>query len=159
MVFHTTEYCHEIKEEDDYEDWLVDTGSTTHIGRSIEKGYNVRNTKRTLRVGTRDSMESLKSFDLTFQDQVTGKTFGVSNIAMAPKFSKNIIGSDSFTEKRCTLWFGSEWCEIRTESGQVILRARKRNGLYYARLKRLDRHQVVDMVETSEGTNEDTTTS
>src|SRR5210317_2162293 len=152
VLIEAVEECFLTKEEDEVvEDWLVDTGSTTPLGKSDRLGYNVRNTKATIRVGTNDTMETTKEFDCAFQDVTRGDNgpyFGISSIKHGPKFTKNIMAVKPFLKKGCTMLMDGEWLTVQSEDGKTIVSAKRNDdGLYYARLKRIQQQHYVDAIE------------
>ena len=45
------------KENEEEEEWLIDTGSTAHVGKSLKNGTNIKNSSRTITVGTNDTQQ------------------------------------------------------------------------------------------------------
>lgn len=129
------EECFLTSTRNNQDDWVLDSGCTSHMTHHHEHFKDMKTVSRKLNFASENhSTEILGEGRITFSDQQRGRRLHLENALYVPSLSTNLLSVPKMTSHGATVTFNNNRALVRNKSGDLLLSAEKSsNGLYYVR--------------------------
>lgn len=132
---HYAEECFLSSTRNNQDDWVLDSGCTSHMSHHHEHFKNMKTVSRKLNFASENhSTEILGEGRITFSDQQQRRRIHLENVLYVPSLSTNLLSVSKMTSHGATVSFDNDHALVRNKAGDLVLSAEKSsNGLYYVR--------------------------
>lgn len=132
-------------------DWILDSGATSHM--TFDRGdftdYDELDEERSVRFGDKKEGLIIGIGDVIVEASIgeTKKTLRIRGVLHVPSLGRRLISVSTATDNGCTGWISKDTMTLKSKSGEVLLVALKRNGLYYAQIKSTSHEAFISTTE------------
>ena len=117
--------------ENDYEKWLMDSGSTVHVTYDDTYMFNKRKINSTITVGTGNKIKATSKGSLLLRQVNSNKTLLLSNILYVPSFNQNIISVTSLLQKGYKTYGDKNMMTLMFKERKIHIKNTDKQNMYY----------------------------
>jgi Reverse transcriptase (RNA-dependent DNA polymerase)/Zinc knuckle len=121
-----------------YENWLIDSGATTHVSTNTKCMTNLKTAYggEFVRVGNNEKMKATAIGDLTLEQEGTGNKLTLTNVMVVPDFATNLVSVGRLTDKGNEFITDKYGAKLIGPGGETLKFTKGLNGMAYLEAKR-----------------------
>ncbi len=110
--------------------WIVDSGCSSHYCNNIKLLRNIRKEESTVACANGETVDIDKVGEVVMSSNINGKTVILKNVKYSPNFAHNLISVPKMIKNGASALFEDDQVIIK-HKGIVLMRGIKRNGLLF----------------------------
>ncbi|KAI2500190.1 hypothetical protein MHU86_14265 [Fragilaria crotonensis] len=109
-------------DEDGFENWLMDSGATTHVAKTTNNMFNLKATLdgEHVRVGSNETLKATAIGDLCLEQKHTNKRMILREVMVIPDFARNLISVGRLNENGNEFVSRKDESELKNPSGDTM---------------------------------------
>ncbi len=133
-----TKYVAE-NDDDGFENWLMDSGATTHVVKTTKKMFNLKTAidGEHVRVGSNETLKATAIGDVCLEQKHTNKRMILREVMVIPNFARNLINVGRLNENGNEFVFRKDESELRNPNGETMKFEKESDGMTYLKASRV----------------------
>ncbi len=111
-------------------DWVIDSGCSTHFCNDIKLFKNIRNEESTVTVANNELVNISKVGDVELISNLNNRLVTLKDVKYSPNFAHNLISVSHMNQNNAIVSFKNGE-SIINHNGIVLMKGINKNGLYY----------------------------
>ncbi|KAI2510705.1 hypothetical protein MHU86_3653 [Fragilaria crotonensis] len=126
-------------DEDGFENWLMDSGATTHVAKTTNNMFNLKATLdgEHVRVGSNETLKATAIGDLCLEQKHTNKRMILREVMVIPDFARNLISVGRLNENGNEFVSRKDESELKNPSGDTMKFEKETDGMTYLKARRV----------------------
>jgi hypothetical protein len=107
-------------DDDGFENWLMDSGATTHVAKTTKKMFNLKTAidGEHVRVGSNETLKATAIGDTCLEQKHTNKRMILQEVMVIPNFARNLISVGRLNENGNKFVSRKDESELRNPNGE-----------------------------------------
>ena len=139
-------------DDDGFENWLMDSGATTHVAKTTKKMFNLKTAidGEHVRVGSNETLKATAIGDVCLEQKHTNKRMILREVMVIPNFARNLISVGRLNENGNEFVSRKDESELRNLNGETMKFEKESDGMTYLKASRVTpTNEVYNSEDTS----------
>lgn len=133
-----------VSTSSDSNDWLFDSGATQHMSKTDLNFVKKKPISHSIQTAGDSRMNAIAKGEVVLDGEIM--SIPVKDVLIVPKLSMNLLSISQICKRGFKVFFGSSYCEVIDQNGEVYATGTQKDGLYV-----FDKRHSKAMVTRTEG--------